>query len=255
MITTLNKEYAVRFAGVAALLLAFAGWFIYDGAVGYPGENARVAPVAAELAARKLSPADWMNTARTGTAPLTEAFRAKGFDEPPAKIADTFSSMIGIQDPRAQEPEVAAAVFAQPIHTPDDIRAQFVSAAISAAFALLLLAVVGYRACVRFELDGGVLRRTVFGTPKEWPLTALTEADDSQWKKRAILRVAFGADRVTLDAWHYAGIRPIAEALLAAAGKANPPPPAEDPDARADDPPTADNVPPGAPAEGGTADA
>lgn len=216
-ITRLNKEYAVRFVGVAALLLAFAGWFVYDGAVGYPGENARVAPVAERLAARNLAPADWMNTARTGTAPLVEAFREAGFEHPPAKIADTFSSMIGIQDPGAQDPKVAAAVFAKPIHSPDDIRAQFVSAAISVAFALLLLGILAYRACIRFELDGGVLRRTAFGTTSEWPLTALTAVDGSQWKKRAILRAAFGADRVTLDAWHYAGIRPIAEALLAAA--------------------------------------
>lgn len=219
MMTVINKEYALRFVGVAALLLAFSGWFVYDGAVGYPGENARVAPVAEKLAARGLSPADWMNTARTGTAPLAEAFRAEGFENPPAKIADTFSSMIGIQDPRAQQPEVAAAVFAQPIHTDDDIRAQFVSAAISLGFAVLLLAIVAYRAGIRFEFDGACLRRTAFGKTAEWSLSDLTAVDDRQWKKRAVLRVAFRSGTVTLDAWHYAGIRPIASALLKAAGK------------------------------------
>lgn len=37
---SLNKEYAVRHLGVAVLFLGLAGWFGYDGLVGYPSQTA-----------------------------------------------------------------------------------------------------------------------------------------------------------------------------------------------------------------------
>ncbi len=36
---SLNKEYAVRHLGVAVLFLGLAGWFGYDGLVGYPSQT------------------------------------------------------------------------------------------------------------------------------------------------------------------------------------------------------------------------
>ena len=95
--TSLNREYAVRFLGVAALLIAFAGWFLYDGLIGYPNENARVAPIAERLAAEERTAAEWMNAQQTGVAPLVEAFQQDSV-KPPAKITDTFNSWISIND-------------------------------------------------------------------------------------------------------------------------------------------------------------
>jgi len=35
----LNRDYAYRHLGVAALMLVMSGWFLYDGAVKYPKED------------------------------------------------------------------------------------------------------------------------------------------------------------------------------------------------------------------------
>ncbi len=215
LIAKLNKEYAKRFVGVALLLIAFAGWFLYDGAIGYPEKNAKVAPVAAVLANRNLSPAEWMNAAKTGTAPLVAAFREAGFDQPPTKITDAFSSMLSINDPAAQQPEVAKAILLRPLYSQDDILAQYVSASISLAFAALLIAIVLWRARLHYRLDEKCLSIVLKNDSVHYPLERLYDVDDAQWHKRGILRVRFkDAPAVTLDAWHYANMRPIAEHFL-----------------------------------------
>lgn len=212
--TSLNREYALRFLGVALLFVAFAGWFLYDGQVGYPCKNAAVAPVAEALAARDLTPADWMNTAKTGTAPLTEAFRAANM-EPPAKIADTFTSWVRAGDPRANAMEEARRVLRQPVYGEEDIRAQFVSAAVALLAALALLALLAVRFLTRHALDDEALQvKTPFGV-RRYPLSTLEAVDDTQWKKRNILRLRFAGGTVTLDAWHHAGVRALAERFLA----------------------------------------
>ncbi len=216
MTAKINKEYAFRFLGVALLLLAFAGWFFYDGHCGYPAKNDAIRPVTAALAQQNLTPAEWMNTAKTGTAPLVEAFRKAGFDKVPDKIADNFSSLISISDPKMNDPEVAKALFSKPLYSEEDIRAQFVSAFIAMGFAAFLLALVLYRMGITYTLTDEALVCRTFGKAVTYPLTALTAVDDSQWQKRGILKLTFSfLGHLTLDAWHYAGIKPIASALLA----------------------------------------
>lgn len=213
--TTLNREYALRFLGVAALFLALSGWFIYDGSIGYPQKNAQVAPVAEALAERNLPAIDWMNTVKTGTAPLAEAFRAA--DVPlPSKLSDAFMSWIRADDPRAKDPAAAAAVLRQPLYSEEDIRTQFISAAIGVAASALLLCILAWRFLTRFTFNGSVLTcKTPFGTGS-YPLDTLLSLDAAQWEKRGIFKATFRAGTVTLDAWHHAGIRPIVDALRAA---------------------------------------
>ena len=110
--TSLNRDYALRFLGVAVLLAAFAAWFLYDGLVGYPAENDRVRPVAERLAQEDRTAAEWMNVEKTGVAPLVEAFRQAGV-KPPAKLTDTFSSWISVGDPDKDSVEAARAGCAE----------------------------------------------------------------------------------------------------------------------------------------------
>lgn len=217
MRTTINREYALRFLGVAVLFVAFAGWFVYDGRVGYPGENARVAPVAERLAERtmreKITAADWVNTAKTGVAPLDEAFREAGV-KPPAKIADTFNSWVSAGDPRKDSLEATQAALLVPPHSADDIRAQFVSAAIGLLAALGLMALVAWRWLTALTLEDDALTVTFAGRARRFPLNHLRAVDRGQWEKRGILRLRFDEGTVTLDAWHHAGIRPIAQRIF-----------------------------------------
>lgn len=211
--TTINRDYAVRFLGVAILFMALAGWFLYDGKIGYPQENERVAPVAMALSAQPLAAADWMNTAKTGRAPLVEAFEKAGLTLP-SKYRDTFQSWISAGDPRATEIEAAQMVLQQPVHREEDIRAQFVSAGIGLLAAFGLLGLLSIRLLTRFELSENTLTLFFGKKRQDFALDSLQKVDTTQWEKRGILKVTFASGSVTLDAWHHAGIRPIAEKLI-----------------------------------------
>lgn len=210
---SINREYALRFLGVAALLTAFAGWFLYDGFVGYPGKNAAVAPIAERLAQQNLVAADWVNTAKTGVSPLAEAFRKEGLD-PPAKLADTFGSWVSANDPRMNDLEATRAVLRTPPYSADDIRSQFISAVVALLAAVALAALVGYRWQTRYTLDDAALTVTRFGKSTGYPLSELKAVDATHWEKRGILRLSFSVGAITLDAWHHVGVRPMAERLL-----------------------------------------
>ena len=212
--TTINRDYLVRFLGVAALFFALAGWFLYDGKIGYPATNAQVAPVANLLSQQNLTASDWMNTAKTGKAPLVDAFEQAGL-ETPAKYSDTFQSWIGAGDPRANDVNAAQVVLQQPVYRDEDIHAQFVSAGVSCLAALALLGLVGLRYGTRFTLDAQTLTVTLGKTTRAFPLDTLVKVDDSQWEKRGILKLTFRDGNVTLDAWHHTGIRPMAAYFIA----------------------------------------
>ena len=212
--TTINREYMVRFLGVALLFIALTGWFIYDGKIGYPTTNAQVAPVAAVLSKQAMTASDWMNTAKTGKAPLVAAFEQAGLATP-SKYSDTFQSWIGAGDPRANEVEAAQVVLQQPVYRDEDIHAQFVSAGIGFVAALALLGLVGLRYLTKFTLENDILTVTLGKTSRPFAVANLVKVDDTQWEKRGILKLTFREGSVTLDAWHHTGIRPIAAYFIA----------------------------------------
>lgn len=210
--TTLNREYALRLLGVAVLFIGLSGWFLYDGARGYPAENAAVTPVAAELAKQPKTPRDWVNTAKTGTVPLIDAFQARGV-KAPGKFVDGFTSWVRADDPKADDPQAAAALLAQPVHSADDIRTQFISAAIGLLAAAGLLALLALRWATTLRLEGEALVQRVAGRERRFALAELRELDDREWAKRGIAKARFAAGTVTLDAWHHANIRALHDRL------------------------------------------
>lgn len=212
--TVINREYALRFLLVALLFIGLSGWFLYDGIWGYTRVNESVAPVTASLVTQNLSASDWMNTAKTGKAPLTVAFDAAGL-EVPAHYADTFQSWIRAGDPRAEEVAAAQAVLSKPVYSEDDIRGQFVSATIGLLAALGLMVIVWIRKMTQFVLTDSELWVYFGKTSQHFSLDSLIEVDTKQWEKRGILKVVFAKGRVTLDAWHHTGVRPMAEKLIA----------------------------------------
>lgn len=212
--TQINREYALRFLGVAALFIALSGWFLYDGKIGYPAQNEAVAPVTAALAQRDLTATDWMNTAKTGTTPLVEAFRAANL-QVPSKYSDTFNSWIRAGDPRAMEVPAAQAVLQKPVYSAEDIHAQFVSAGIGLLAAFGLLGLLGVRFLTRFTLDETALTVSFGQQSRQYLLAELQTLDTRQWEKRGILKAVFATGSVTLDAWHHTGVRDIVAKLQA----------------------------------------
>ena len=210
--TTLNREYALRLLGVAVLFIGLSGWFLYDGARGYPAENAAVAPIAAELAQLPNTPRDWVNTAKTGTVPLIDAFQARGI-KAPGKFTDGFNSWVRAGDPKADDPKAAAALLSQPVYSAEEIRTQFISAAIGLLAAGALLALLALRWATHLRLEGEALVQVVAGRARRFALADLRELDDREWAKRGIAKARFATGTVTLDAWHHAGIRPLHDRL------------------------------------------
>jgi hypothetical protein len=210
--TVINREYAIRFLGVAILFIALSGWFLYDGVIGYPQKNEKIAPIAATLSQRNLTATDWMNTAKTGTAPLVEAFQAAGL-QVPAKYSDTFNSWIRAGDQRANDVALAQEVLKMPVYSADDIKAQFVSAGIGVLAAFGLLAILFVRFITRYTLDETTLTVYFCKQSHAYSLSELQRIDVSQWEKRGILKIYFNNGLVTLDAWHHTGIREIVAQL------------------------------------------
>ena len=216
--STLNREYALRFLGVALLFIAFAGWFLYDGAVGYPEKNAAVEPVAKALAAQPLTGADWVNVAKTGRPPLAVAFEKAGL-ETPSVYSDTFTSWVRAGDPRANSIEEARKVLSRPVYSDEDIRSQYISAAVGLLAALGLMALVFVRWMTRYELSADTLTVYSPNGAKTYPLSTLKDVDRAQWK-RGIAKLHFEGGNVTLDAWHHAGIKAMVERLAPEEAKA-----------------------------------
>lgn len=212
--TVINREYAIRFLGVAILFIGLSGWFLYDGAIGYPQKNEAIAPISMTLSQRELTATDWMNTAKTGIAPLTEAFQSVGL-QVPAKYSDTFNSWIRAGDQRANDVALAQEILRMPVYSADDIKAQFVSAGIGVLAAFGLLGLLAFRFMTRFTLDETTLTVYLGKQSRAYLLTDLVRIDNTQWEKRGILKAIFKNGTVILDAWHHTGIREIVAKLTA----------------------------------------
>lgn len=158
----LNREFAARHLGVAAVMLALSGWFAYDGLIAYPAASGHDLYVSIEKS------------------------------EPPADFD-------------------VAAFKAQKIKTQHGF----------ALLTLLLSAVIA----------GGVLRnrlRTLVWDDEKMcgsltlnrPLAFadIEKVDSRRWDSKGILVLhAKDGRRVTLDAWHHAGVTELAKKLLPSA--------------------------------------
>lgn len=224
--TALNREYATRFFCVAALFVAIAGWFFYDGKWGYPNENARVEPVAKALAAKNFTAKEWMSTEKYGRPQIDDYF-AQHNVEAPAFYKDIFQSAIREEKPEIDKRDWAKAVLSLPVHSPEKIHEQFVSAAVALFAAFIFCMVPLYRGRKTFLCDDEALHLLINQEEKAiYRLADIAYVDRSQWEKRGILKVVMkNQTAFVLDAWHYTGVAAI-EKILPAADV--PPAPAQD---------------------------
>ncbi len=153
---TVNREFALRHLGVAALFLGLCGWFLYDGLVTYPR--------------------------------MDDA---------------TFSEQVlhGRQGDFGKLKQEA-------------INRQHQFAGICGIAALLIVAGVGRCRLQTLEWDDGQMCGSLTGN---MPLAFadVGGVDDRRWEKKGIL-VVYAKDgrRFTLDTWHHAGAKELAEKIL-----------------------------------------
>lgn len=212
--TSLNREYAIRFFGVAALFVAFAGWFFYDGKWGYPAENEAVRPICEKLVKKNLTAKEWMSTEKYGISQLDYEFKQQNA-EAPSFYKDAFQSAIREQKEIINDRRWARAVLSTPLHTPDKIQEQYVSALVSLFAAFIFCMIPLYRQRKSFLFDGETLRFYVGEVERAvYLVSEMEKVDRSQWEKRGILKIQMkDASVVTLDAWHYKGVQAIEKLL------------------------------------------
>lgn len=212
--TSLNREYAIRFFGVAALFIAFAGWFFYDGKWGYPAENEAVRPICEKLTKKNLTAEEWMSTEKYGISQLDYAFQQHQQDAP-SFYKDVFQSAIREEKEEVKERAWANYVLSMPVHSPDKIHEQFVSAIVALFAAFIFCMIPLYRQRKTFSYDGEHLRLFIADEEKAaYPIADISTVDRSQWTKRGILKLQMkDSTIITLDAWHYKGIQAIEKLL------------------------------------------
>lgn len=213
--TSINREYALRFCGVALLFFVFSGWFVYDGKIGYPSANETLKPVAEEiLVPRALTPEEWIDPSQTGHSPL-DTILQEHYGKTPSKYSDTFHSWVRTGDERAKDINAANEIFLRPLYSEEDIHTQFISAVIALLTGIIFLLIPLWRKLNTFTYDGQTLTHTIANkTIATYPLSQLTKIDRTEWQKRGILKLTFdNRHTVTLDAWHHEGIKDIVAQL------------------------------------------
>ncbi len=237
----LNREYALRLAGVGALMLGMTGWALYDGCVAYPRLNDRYEAVRPALAARNLTAGEWVKPEGGGASLFERAFAEAGMAVPKglfSRLKTLNEQARGLTVPpaqaeafRARQIEAARGLLDQPLKSAHDIRSQFVMAAFAAAAALACFVTVARKARRRFTADEAGL--SGFG-PATILYDDLAAVEWARWEDKRIVRFILRDGRkLTLDGWHYAGAeefvaevlrrRPgLAPGAAAAAGAAKP---------------------------------
>ena len=150
---TLNREYAIRHLGVAALFLGLCCWFLYDGAITYP----------------KMDDATFSEQILHG--------RQGDFDKLKKEA----------------------------------IGRQYQFSGICGIAALLIAIGVGRCRLQTLEWDDEQLCGSLTGG-KPLAFADVSGIDDRRWEKKGIL-VVYAKDgrRLTLDTWHHAGAKELAE--------------------------------------------
>ncbi|MGI6389394.1 MAG: hypothetical protein ACOX7Q_04240 [Kiritimatiellia bacterium] len=217
----LNREYAVRVAGVGALLLGICLWSLYDGRVAWPRQNRVMEQVRPALLATNLTAEAWLSQddGERGTR-LDAAFRARGAAKAPSKLTRKLSELrIPDSTPdrdaaRVAQLEQVRKTLEQPIYSARDLQTQFVQAAVTLVLALCAFAAVGIKAPRRFVADDTGLHGSGIGT-QPIGYDEIQAADWARWDEKGIVRLTLkDGRRLKLDGWHFAGMTGIVEELL-----------------------------------------
>ncbi len=215
----LNREYALRIAGVGAMMVGMCVWSLYDGRVGWPNKNRALETVRPALLATNLAAEVWMGRDEdAGPTRLEAAFQAKGHVVPAKlvkklgemKLPDKFANDTAAREAQTQR---MRKLFEGPVYSAHDLKTQFVQAAVTLAFGVLAFASLGLKARRRYVADEAGLSGSGFGGTR-LGYAELDRIDWSKWDEKGIVTLAFkSGQRYTLDGWHYAGVGGIVDEI------------------------------------------
>lgn len=221
IVAKINKEYALRMAGVTILMLGICLWSIYDGVVAWPKINQEFDQVRPALLATNLTAKMWLTrTSEEGPTELELRFNAhnqkpparvvKGINE--AKVPSSVPESV-IAQAREQEQQALKKIFEGDVYGKHDLQGQFVMAAITALAALAVLFSFVGKISKRYIADDNGLSGSGF-VDRVIKYDDIESIDWKQWDKKGIIRLTLkdGAS-YTLDGWHFAGITPVVEEI------------------------------------------
>lgn len=218
----LNKEYALRIAGIGALMVGMTGWALYDGIVAYPRLNLRYETVRPVLLAQNLTAGELVKPEGEESSLFERVFEEAGVPVPKGlftklKALNEQARALNVPQEQAvtfRERQIAEArrLLDQPLKDAHDIRSQFVMAALALAAALLAFGTLIHKGRRRFVADEAGLHGFVSET---LGYDAVAAAEWSRWEEKRIVRFTLRDGRkLTLDGWHYAGAEEVVAALL-----------------------------------------
>ncbi|MGN0826737.1 MAG: hypothetical protein ACI4QD_02260 [Kiritimatiellia bacterium] len=223
---TLNPEYAIRWTAVALLMVAISIWSVYDGKVSYPRMNRQLEKIAPLLGEAGMTPSRLLEI--DGRQRRIDAIYSQnlGIRKAPRRLVGRITDL-------AKQAEKAKAtvkpghnsdfileqnrilrekILAQPLWSPHDIRSQYIMALATLLLGLLAAATLVYRRVRAGCLDGNTFRG--FGAP--FRFDDIAQTDETEWKRKGILKLRLKDNRIiTLDAWHYNGVKEIHRRLQA----------------------------------------
>lgn len=214
----LNREYAFRLIGVGAMMVGICLWSIYDGTTAWPKVNKTMEAARPALLGTNLTVTAWLERGDDGKTALDGVFAKLGHLAPsklvkkmgelklPEKLANDTAS-------REMQAKQLTALFEKPVYSEQDIKTQWVQAAITLLLGLLAFGVIAIKATRQFIADDQGLSGTGIGAQ---PLAYkdIASIDWSRWKDKGIVRLTRSDKSVlTLDGWHFAGITQIVEEI------------------------------------------
>ncbi|MDA3923498.1 MAG: hypothetical protein PF904_02220 [Kiritimatiellae bacterium] len=218
----INKEYVLRMAGVAFLMIAICVWSIYDGVVAWPQKNLEFAKVRQDLMSTNLTAKVWLvKTEVDGRSQLDLCFDKHALKTPSKLIkkidevktpANLPSEMI--EQYRMRERDSLKKIFEEDIYDKQALQGQFVMAAITALVALAVLFSFAGKIPKQFCADEAGLSGSGFGS-EIINYADLESIDWKQWDKKGIVKLSvIGGAVYTLDAWHFVGISEVVDEIV-----------------------------------------
>ncbi len=215
----LNREYALRIAGVGAMMAGMCVWSLYDGAKGWPEKNRILAEVRPALLSTNLTVEAWMGRdADEGPSRIEEVFRTRGYAMP-AKLVKKLGELKlpdkAANDPEARERQTKRMreIFEGGVYSEHDLKGQFVMAAITLGFSVLAFVSLGLKARRRYVADDTGLSGSGFGA-RSHAYAELAGIDWSKWDDKGIVALRFKTgEKFVLDGWHFAGVTGIVDEI------------------------------------------
>jgi len=213
----LNREYALRIAGVGLLMTGICVWSLYDGLVAWPRVNRELDVVRTALLEPGLTAAEWLERDEAGHTPLQTAFAAAGFKAPSKLVKKIGELRAAARSPalsHENQTERLLQLFSAPAYTRRDIKTQFVQAGVTLCLGLAAFLSLLAKARKRYVADSTGLSGSAIGSA---PIayTDIAGIDWSKWDDKGIVVLRLHNNRrLKFDGWHFAGMSALVNEIV-----------------------------------------